>query len=377
MSRSMVANLRQRRVGFVALALLATLLLALPASAAACGEEGTEDTGPLILSAKVSPASLPAEGGTVTISARVEDDCGLQQVYAEIYSGEGIYQSFQMLPAEDINTHSAVYRAEFQVLGNSQESPVSYQANILATDTNGAIAEAFAGEVEVAGVPQFDEAPYVSEPLVAPSVLGGFGGTAKIGVSASDNRGVASAYAVVTFPDNSEQDVALEPISFSRFEGSLKVPANPSGEPQTYSVAVFAEDDIGQTTGAYAGTITVEPKGTPSSGVLSLVEPGDQHFGPVMIGEEGSREIILTNTGKAGSPPVSGLLHSSGLPFYFPGATLESVPFTLKAGEQRVLEVSFGPTAKGQQIGRVNVIRTDGRQPKLGVSLFGWGAKQA
>jgi hypothetical protein len=363
-------------MGFVVLALLATLLLALPASAAACGEEGTEDTAPLISSAKVTPASLPAEGGTATISARVEDDCGLQQVYAEIYSGEGIYQSFQMLPAEDINTHSAVYRAEFQVLANSQESPVSYQANILATDTNGAFAETFAGEVEVAGVPQFDEAPYVYEPSVASSVLGGFGGMVKIGTSASDNRGVASAHAIVTYPDNSEEEVWLEPVSFSRFEGSLKVPANPGGEPQTYSVAVFAEDDIGQTTGAYAGTVTVEPKGTPSPGVLSLVDPSDQHFGPVTIGEEGSREIVLVNTGKPGSPPVSGFLRSSGSPFSLPGATPEGVPFTLQAGEQQVFEVDFAPSARGQQLGRVTVIRSDGRQPKLGVSLFGWGTKQ-
>jgi hypothetical protein len=374
MSRSIVKNLSHRRLGIAALALFAALLLVVPASAAACGEEGPEDTGPLITEAKLSPASLPSDGGTGVISARVEDDCGVQQVYAEINSTEGMYISFQLLPFEVINGNAIVYRGEFQVPANFQEWSVGYQGNVSAEDTNGAFAEAYAGEIEVAGLPQFDEPPYISAASSAPSVWGAWGGTTRISADASDTRSLASVYAIVTNPDNSETEILLEATSFSHFEAALQLPANFSGEPQVYSVAVFAEDDIGQTTGAYGGAITVEPRGTPHPGQLTL-EPSALHFGPVSIGQEVGGSVVLSNTGKPGSPPVSGFLRASDPQFSLPGASDEGLPFTLKPGEERVVTVDFKPSAKGQQIGRLALVRADGRQPSKGVSLFGWGVK--
>jgi centrosomal CEP192-like protein len=374
MSRSIFENLRYCRVGTGALALIAALLLAVPAGAAACGEDGTEDTGPLITEAKLTPANLPSEGGTGVISARVEDDCGVQQVYAEINGTEGMYIGFQLLPTEALNSNSAVYRGEFQIPANFQEWSVGYQGNVSAEDTNGAFAEAYAGEIEVAGRPQFDEPPYISAASSAPSVWGSWGGTTRISADASDTRSLASVYAIVTNPDNSETEVPLEATSFSHFESTLELPANFTGEPEVYSVAVFAEDDIGQTTGAYGGAITVEPKGTPHPGQLTL-EPTSLHFGPVSIGGTASSGVVLSNTGKPGSPPVSGFLRTSDPQFFLPGASTEGLPFTLEPGEEQTFEVDFRPSAKGQQVGRLELVRADGRQPKKGVSLFGWGVK--
>ncbi len=374
MSGRMEALLRQRRLGVVALALLAALLLALPASAAACGEGGGEDTGPLITEAKVSPPSLPSEGGTGVISARVEDDCGVQQVYANIYSTEGIYLGFELLPVEDINSNARVYRGEFQVPANFQEWAVSYQATISAEDTNGAFAEVYAGEIEVAGVPPFDEPPYISEGTTSPTLFGGGGGMVTIGMTASDTRSLANTFAIVSYPGAIEKEVPLEAVSFSRFEAQFKIPANPGDVPLQYGVSVFAEDDIGQTTGAYAGTVTVEPSGTPNPGWLSL-EPGYRRFGKVKVGEKGWRSVVLTNPGKPGSPPVSGFLRTSGLPFFLPGAGPDGHPFTLAAGEQRKFDVGFKPTAPGLQSGRLMIVRDDHAQPKLGMSLFGSGVK--
>jgi hypothetical protein len=374
MGRPTFRTLGRSRVGVVALALLGALLLALPAGAAACGEDGTEDTGPLVTEAKLTPANLPSEGGTGVISARVEDDCGVQQVYAEINSTEGTYIGFQLLPTEALNSNSAVYRGEFQIPANFQEWEVGYQGNVSAEDTNGAFAEAYAGEIDVAGMPPFDEPPYISAASSAPSVWGAWGGTTKISAEASDTRSLASVYAIVTNPDNSETEIPLGATSFSHFEGTLELPANFTGEPQIYSVAVFAEDDIGQTTGAYGGAITVEPKGTPHPGQLTL-EPNALHFGPVSIGQEVSASVVLSNTGKPGSPPVSGFLRASGPQFSLPGASDEGLSFTLGPGEQQVVAVDFQPSAKGQQAGRLALARADGRQPNKGVSLFGWGVK--
>jgi hypothetical protein len=350
------------------------LLLAVPAGAAACGEEGPEDTGPLVTEAKLTPANLPPEGGTGVISARVEDDCGVQQVYAEINSTEGMYIGFQLLPTEALNSNSAIYRGEFQVPANFQEWEVGYQGNVSAEDTNGAFAEAYAGEIDVAGLPPFDEPPYISTASSAPSVWGAWGGTTRISVEASDTRSLASVYAVVTNPDDSETEISLGATSFTHFEGVLELPANFTGESQIYSVAVFAEDDIGQTTGAYGGAIAVEPKGTPHPGQLTL-EPSALHFGPVSLGQEASESVVLSNTGKPGSPPVSGFLRTSDPQFSLPGASDEGLSFTLKAGEKRVVAVDFHPSAKGQQVGRLALARADGRQPNKGVSLLGWGVK--
>jgi hypothetical protein len=251
---------------------------------------------------------------------------------------------------------------------------VGYQGNVSAEDTNGAFAEAYAGEIDVAGLPPFDEPPYISTASSAPSVWGAWGGTTRISAEASDTRSLANVYAIVTNPDHNETELPLEATSFSHFEGALGLPANFTGEPQIYSVVVFAEDDIGQTTGAYGGAITVEPKGTPHPGSLTL-EPSALHFGPVSVGQKASGSVVLRNTGKPGSPPVSGFLRASDPQFSLPGASDGGLSFTLKPGEERIVAVEFKPSARGQQVGRLALVRADGRQPSKGAPLFGWGVK--
>jgi hypothetical protein len=371
MSGSMVANLKGRMVAAAVVVLGGLLLLSAPANAATtCGEEGA---GPLILEAKVTPGSLPSQGGTGAVYTRVEDDCGVQ-VIAEISSSDGFFVSFELLPGEeDINTNHRVYRGEFQVPQNFQEAPVGYQVTIRAIEQEGPTAEILAGEIEVAGVPPFDEPPYIYDPTITRSIWGYRGGTSVIGISAEDIRGVAYAYAVVTNPDGSETEVPVEPVSASRFEGPLQIPRNLGGEPAVYSVSVFAADDIGQTTGGYAGTVTVEPKGTPNPGFLSL-EATNRYFGSVPLAHKGAlRSVRLSNPGKPGSPPVSGFLRTSDPQFFFPGAGPEGVPFTLEAGEEGVFQVDFRPDLTGRQSALVALVRADGRQPQAALRLFGWG----
>lgn len=260
-----IGNLRTRfGAGIGALMLIAMLALALPAVAAACGEEGEEDTGPLITEAHVSPGALGHEGGTGVITARVEDDCGVQQVYAEISSTEGFYTSFQLLPFEDINTNARVYRGEFQILPNWQEWSVGYQVSILAEDTNGLFEEAYAGEIDVEGVPPFDEAPIVGETSVSPRQLSAGGGPVAIRAEATDTRGVSEALATVTRIGSGETfQVQLEPTDFVHFEGVFEAPPNAGPDPVQYSVEVTALDDIGQPASAGAGRISVAAPPSP------------------------------------------------------------------------------------------------------------------
>jgi ABC-type phosphate transport system substrate-binding protein len=250
-------------MGIMALTLLATLALALPAVAAACGEDGTEDTGPLITEAHVTPAGLTHEGGTGVVSARVEDDCGVQQVYAEINSTEGVYVSFQLLPFEDINSNARVYRGEFQIPANFQEWEVGYQVNISAEDTNGAFEEAYAGEINVEGLAPFDEAPTVWDASVSPRQLTAIGGGVTIRASAADTRSISEVYATITPVGGSSFQIQMEPIDFTRFEGVFSAPENAGLAPVQYSVEITALDDIGQPASVNAGRISVAAPPSP------------------------------------------------------------------------------------------------------------------
>ncbi len=259
-----IGNLRGRYgAGIIVLALVATLALALPAAAAACGEEGTEDTGPLVRKAHLTPASVTHEGGTAVVTGEVEDDCGIQQVYAEVTSTEGAFFSVQMLPFEVISGNSIIYRGEFQVPANFQEWEVGYQVNVSAEDTNGAFQEAYAGEVDVEALPPFDEAPTVWEPSVSPRQLTAIGGAVTIRASAADTRSVSEVYATITPAGGSSFQIAMEPTGFTRFEGAFDAPGNAGPTPVQYTVEITALDDIGQPASVYAGQISVAAPPSP------------------------------------------------------------------------------------------------------------------
>ena len=143
-----------------------------------------------------------------------------------------------------------------------------------AEDTNGSIEHAFSGEVEVAAAPAFDEAPYVSNATLSPRTLGSTGGLVTIGADATDNRSVASAFAIVTLPDKSQREIPLEPVSSQHFEGTFLAPGNLGAAPEEYSVVVYAEDDIGQTGSESADSFTV-----------AAPSPAQRRIGPAALGD--------------------------------------------------------------------------------------------
>src|SRR5262249_35664358 len=151
---------RRFRVTVATVVLLGAALLAVPAFASAC-EEG-EDTGPVVTEGSLTPGTLPSEGGTGVITARVADDCGVRQMSAETNKDEGNCVRFELLPVEDINTNARVYRGSFDVPRNFREEPVDYQGIIAAESVGGILTETLVGDIEVAGAPPFDEKPYLS-----------------------------------------------------------------------------------------------------------------------------------------------------------------------------------------------------------------------
>lgn len=369
-----IEGLRRRyRTAIGVLALLATLALALPALAAACIEDGGgEDRGPLIGAAQITPSSLTYEGGTAVVSGEVEDDCGINQVHSEVVSSEGLYWAFQLHPYEVVNGNTVLYRGEFQVPPNYSEWTVSYTAVIEAEDTNGSLEQAYAGEAEVAAAPQFDEAPYVSGASLSPRVVGSAGGRVTIGADAGDNRAVTAAFAVVTLPDETQQEVPLEPVSGQHFEGAFEAPANPSTTPQEYSAVVYAEDDIGQRGSESAGSFIVSPP----TGRLVVWPPTQRLFGPVAIGKTASRLVVVHNGGGPRTQPVEASITTSGTPFSLRGAAGGEIDFLLGPGKTRAFVVDFAPVSPGLAVGSAIVSRMDGAQPGIPVRLTGLGVER-
>ena len=355
----------------ILLALLAIALL-LPSLASACGEEGGEDTGPIVSNAHVSPASLPSEGGTVAISATVEDDCGVSMVYAEMYGTNGFYQSIQMLPWEVAPNGVVTYRGETNIAPNFQEEELSYQFDVQATDTNGAPAEVYAGDVSVAGVPPFDEPPYIYDWSISPQQISAAGGPVTIKTSASDLRGIFYAYALVTpSGGGTGTEVPLEPISASQFEGVFQAPANPTGFGRSYGVEIRAQDDIGQETTANAGTFL---QSGAKPGRLNAWVSNGSYFGILNVGTHAIRPVVVRNAGAKGTAPVSAVFKASGAPFYVPGRPA-GIPFTLAAGQQRTFNIEFRPSVPGFRAGGAIIEFPTESQPKFAVKLTGQGYK--
>lgn len=314
----------------VAVVALLTLGLLAPVAAARAADEDP----PVVTDASVTPTQLPKAGGTVTITATVTDDVGVQQVYAEISGSDGSYTSVGLA-----HTTGSTYQGTTTIPGNGTEEERSYSIVVFAADAAQNYSEGVgAGEVSVEAQPQMDPYPWVSNTTVAPRDLPSGGGDVTIGAIATDNRSVNEVYAQVSGPDGFEAAVELFGDGTDHYEGVLTLPANPTASARQYSVTVYASDDIGQQDSDDGGTITVAPGGT-----LKVSEKTSA-FGRVPIRSKAVRLIKVRNTGVPGSPslPVDAVLTGSPA-FTFGGPS----SFRVKPGETRYLRIRFRPTAVG------------------------------
>ena len=356
----------RRQAITVAIAALAVLLLAVPATAAACGESAP----PEIKWAKVSPASLPWEGGTIVLTTEVESDCGIE-VYAEVNTSGPLQWSFQMLPSGDPNSSVRSYRSEIGALPNYKEEPFYYEFAIRALDEFEGSSETFAGGTEVAAAPDFDEAPYVSNAAVTPTSLGTEGGWVTISADISDNRGVSYAFANIMLPDETLKEVPLEPVSSSHFVGHYKAPANYGTAAQKYSVTVYGQDDIGQESYESAGTFTVA--GRP--GPLSVEIERSGSIGNVTVGRTATRAVTVHNSS---SRWFKASLAVAGSPwFVLRNASGGKIDFSVGPGASRRFWLEFTPAALGPATGSLTLTRADGAQPPIVKALSGKGIPPA
>ncbi len=227
---------------------------------------------PVLTNASVTPTALPAAGGEVTIRTDATDpDGSVAGVQAFITHPDGSVTTLTMTQPSD----GAPYETTWTAPANTAEDPAEHVVSITAVDAEGASGAAEAGSVTVDGVPPFDELPDVFDSSLTPTSLPVGGGQVTIAASATDDRSVSEVYAVVTAPDGATSQVPMDPVSGSRFEGVLTVPANTQFATSTYEVEVTALDDIGQQGSEPAGSVTVAARvDQPPQVAAAAVLPG-------------------------------------------------------------------------------------------------------
>ncbi len=365
---------RSLRLGFggaLALAmLLGSLGLLCVAAGASADETGFEDNPPLVLGGEVSPSSLSYEGGSVQIRAEIVDDIGLFMTYVQIYRPDSSTELMQLYGGYEGN-----YFTTLEVPPNYSDTPVEYGVEVQVTDTGGAYVATLIGTVQVEAAPQFDEAPYITSAELNPSYLPSEGGTVTISADAGDNRALAGLFATVALPGGGSVEVPMNPTSSSHFEGTYEVPANAGPLAAEYPVEVVAQDDIGQQGRGLAGTITVAaPPPPPSSGQLEIW-PGDRSFGSVKLGKSAQRTVFVRNLPSKGGEPVEATAVVYGSSAFSLAGSSSAVHFVLQPGEKRAFTVAFQPTSSGEQFASLEIIRDDGAQPGLAVSISGRGSR--
>lgn len=341
--------------------LLVLLVLAAPAAA---------NQPPEILSASVTPSTLPYVGGTVAVTAQVADFEGavVGSVDVEVTGGTSSPFMVPLSPGSGYEWSGMV-----ELPANLAPEPSTWQFRIVARDLDFAETFASAGAVEVAGYPGFDDPPVVSDPSVTPRVLPSGGGPVTLAVTASDPTGIREVFALVTGPAGG-MNVALQPLGDDRYQGVFDAPANAGTAPVEYTVKLIAVDPLGQMSDVDAGAFRVAS--IRPTGRLEITR-GALAFGPTKVGKRKQHSLVLRNRGARSTAPVEGVITTSGAPFSIPGAPATGLPFCLRGGEKLKVAVEFRPTAAGVRSGTLMITRGDGVQPPLTVALTGVGTTRS
>lgn len=312
-------------------------LFCLPAAAFAVG------TPPVIGNGQVSPGTLPYEGGSVEVNVDVSDEDGVSSVFAEFLGTDGTYQGTFLSNYVGDTWTGGVYLPP-----NYNSFPVQYMVYVSAADGAGESSFESIGDVTVDAPPEFDEAPYVSEPSVSPTLLPSTGGSVKFQATASDNRSISEVFAWATPAGGTATQILMEPISFNRFEGVFSVPANLAPSAQAYAVSITAVDDAGQSTTIPAEGFTVAaPLAPPGPLVL---QPKEIDFGRIRLGRGHRRSLTVRNVGSRKSVPVEIQAEISGQPFKLLTEKI-AWPLVLRPGQSYRFDIEYRPTALGPQTG--------------------------
>ena len=232
--------------------------------------EQNDNQVPTITNAQLTPLSLTATGGTLTLSATVTDsggnNTGVNAVSAVIYANGNVIAGITLSNGGSGNVYTSGISGNppIMVPVNNGPSPITYTALVEASDNagHGVVMHAAGACVE----PNDNQPPIISNVMLTPNPLSASGGnltvTAVVTDDSGNNVGVQSVYA--QFLQNSVpygNKIQLTNTSGNTFIGTISgatgapAPPNNSGDYIEYSVNVSATDNASNSSNATAGPI--------------------------------------------------------------------------------------------------------------------------
>ena len=263
---------------------------------------------PVISATALSPTTLVATGGTVTVSATVTDtggnNTGIDSVWATVYR-DGIYtgQNFGLSNENSGNSYSGT----FTIPNALSFTDHIYTVKLLATDHAGNIASAL---VTGACTLRTDNpGTAITAASVTPTTIAISGGTmtVKATVSGTGMTVVARIFrnsVPVTFISLSNGG------SGSSYTGVYAIPINNTGYVCTFTAAVYATDATGLVSTRLADGTSIQNAGT-GEGLLPVIT--NAFFGPSNLPSNGGTTTIsATVTGTAPSFEVQAHIYRDG-----------------------------------------------------------------
>ena len=212
----------------------------------------TDNAGPSISAATLTPASLDAIGGTLSVNATVTDPQGIYIVEAQLFVN-GVYNGSYPLS----NTTGASYATTIAIGENNGADPNVYTVVILAENnlyTSSSLA-ASGATIQAAD----NAAPVISAASLTPSTLPYAGGTLSVTATITDPEGIYNAYAQI-IEDGSlyVTEMSLSPSPDGQpndWAGSWTSAQNNDAVTHTFTAVVYAGDNLGnRSTQAATGT---------------------------------------------------------------------------------------------------------------------------
>ena len=273
------------------------------------------DSAPLVVTnASLTPASLPAAGGTITVTATVTAPAGhtTSYVYAAISRNGGSYTYLSLSPAA-----GGVYTGTYNPGGNTTTAPVTYTAAIIATnDLNLTTTVPATGVCTQAN----DDSP-LSIPVAAvtPATLPVAGGglTITATVTAPAGHSVASVYATIYTGNDYYTTIYLSAGADGSYTGTYNISGNSSPAPRVFTAKITATNDIGlQTTVDASGTCSQANDTAPPAVTGATLTPATL---PV-DGGTGTVPATVTDPGGEALTSVYAYIYRDG--FYYTSVTL-------------------------------------------------------
>ncbi|GEM_PF-1629751 len=213
--------------------------------------QANDHAGPVVTTPTLSPATRPAVGGMITVTANVQDaGTGLSYVYARIFKNGLYYTNIGLSNGGDGN----VFTGSYSFGANAGPGSNTFTAVIDTQDTIGnATAVAATGNcVQVADA----NGPVITTPTLTPATISPAGGPilimAKVADSSTNPTGISSVTAVLLRDGAYFTSFPMNKSTGTNYKYTYNISPNNSTASHIYTAVIYAVDNVGTQTKATA-----------------------------------------------------------------------------------------------------------------------------